>query len=107
LLQEVSSGPAPVLPQTELADFMRHFAESNARVAAEYFGRLLPDEDPLFGPLQAKGSRAQIQPLPAETAVHIAARLWEEKQQQLAKLNERIANLEARLAAKRGAPELT
>jgi hypothetical protein len=98
LLLEISKGPTATLPEAELAEFMRHFAESNARVAAEYFGRLSPEGDPLFGAFQANGNRAEMRPIPAETAVQLGARLWEEKQLQTAKLQERIAKLEGRPA---------
>lgn len=97
LLQAVSKGPAPVLPEEELAEFMRHFRESNTRVALEYFGSLQPEGDPLFGPLKSKSNRAEVQPISGETAVKLAALLWEQKQQQLARLTERIARLEGRI----------
>lgn len=96
LLQAASNGPAAALPDEELAEFMRHFRESNTRVALEYFGTLHADGDPLFGPLKSKGNRAQVRPIAAETAVKIAAVLWEQKQQQIAKLSDRIAKLEGR-----------
>jgi hypothetical protein len=94
LLQEVSSGPAPGLPEEQLAEFMRHFRESNTRVALEYFGTLQSEGDPLFGPLQKTGNRAEARPITAETAVRLAALLWERKQQQVAKLTDRVAKLE-------------
>jgi len=105
LLQMASDGPAAALPDEELAEFMRHFRESNTRVALEYFGALHADGDPLFGPVKNNGNRAQVQPIAAETAVKIAAILWEQKQQQIAKLSDRIAKLESKKPVKRSAQE--
>lgn len=100
LLQAASNGPAPALPDSQLAEFMHHFRESNTRVALEYFGTLHADGDPLFGMLKTKGNRAEVQPIAAETAVKIAAMLWEQKQQQVARLSDRIARLEGKKPAK-------
>jgi len=105
LLQAASDGPAPALPDEELAHFMRHFRESNTRVALEYFGTLQADGDPLFGPLKSKGNSAQVQPISPEKAVKIAAALWEQKQQQIARLSNRIAKLQEKISEKDPAQE--
>lgn len=97
-LTKVSTGPRPTLSDALLRDFMRYFERSNRRVALEYFGAVAKAGDPLFG--EEGGSdraKAQMQPLTAEQAVALAARLWERKQEYIIRQAEKIAHLEKRV----------
>jgi hypothetical protein len=80
-IQRISSGPSPTFAKQQLDEFMQYFRESNAKVAAEYFGALSPQGDPLFGEIKSQSNRAEMRPLSAEEAVQIAAGLWEYQQE--------------------------
>jgi len=97
MLEKISNGPSPSLPELQLRDFMEYFRKSNAEVANEYFGGVSPSGDPLFGEAGGKKNRQELKPIDAETAVMLAGRLWQEKQQQVLKQAERIAKLEREL----------
>jgi hypothetical protein len=94
LLEKLSDGPSPALPEHQLRDFMEYFRKSNAQVANEYFGGSSPSGDPLFGEAAGRKNRQELKPIDTETAVRLAGRLWQEKQQQVLKQAERIAKLE-------------
>jgi hypothetical protein len=76
-LQALSRGALIDLPDAELSEFMARLAESNRRVALEYFGRDYARKgDPLFG--ERDGARERTPPitLSADRAVAIAAQLY-------------------------------
>jgi hypothetical protein len=105
-LKSVSDGPMPALTDRELAEFMRHFRDSNMRVAREYFGKVCATGDPLFGEALEGKNRAEMKPISVETAVQLAAALWSQKQEQISdfaarqqKMRDRIKRLEELLEA--------
>jgi hypothetical protein len=90
LLSKTSHGPLITLPPQELAGFMAQFAESNRKVAMEYFGGVRSGgDDPLFAPPSDKRARTESAELSIERAVEIAAGLWQEKQAQVERVAER------------------
>jgi hypothetical protein len=90
LLSRMSSGPLVTLPPEELARFMAMFADSNRKVAEEYFGGARSDgDDPLFAPPSDKRRRTEAAELTVERAVEICAGLWQEKQAQIERVAER------------------
>jgi len=97
ILEKISDGPSPCLPEFQLREFMEHFRRSNAQVATEYFGGVSPAGDPLFGEARGAKNKAEMKPIDAETAVRLAGHLWSEKQQQVSKQAEKIAKLEGNL----------
>ena len=100
MLEKISNGPGPSLPDFQLREFMEYFRRSNALVANEYFGGASPSGDPLFGELRDKKNKAEMKPIDVETAMKLAGRLWGEKHQQVLKQAERIARLEGTPAKK-------
>lgn len=99
ILQRVSDGPRPTLPSAELAEFMGHFRDSNARVAEKYFGRVEPEGDPLFGKIGRQEHRTEMKALSTEAAIAIAAHLWEGQQEKLIEQARRIQKLSGRKAS--------
>jgi len=86
-LGQLPQGPLLTLPDAELAEFMGLFADSNRRVAEEYFGGPRGDtDDPLFERRSDTRARVQTSPLSAERAVELSALLWQEKQAQVNRL---------------------
>jgi len=107
-LKVVSDGATPALSDRELTLFMRHFRDSNRRVATEYFGEVCPTGDPLFGEAEIGKNRDEMKPIGVDKAVEVAAALWCERQRQIneltarqQKLRERIKKLEAMVEASR------
>jgi hypothetical protein len=100
-----AEGPLPTLPRKQLDEFMSNFTESNRRVAVEYFGGELDgSDDPLFLPRSDSRDRTGTPELTAERAVKIAAYLWQEQQEEIDRLSERVKKLTERLRAG-GKPE--
>jgi hypothetical protein len=94
LLSKMSRGPLITLDEAELARFMGLFAESNRRVAVEYFGGARTDsDDPLFERRTDSRPRRSDAELSVERAVEICAGLWLEKQAQLDRAQERVRSM--------------
>ncbi len=83
VLQRLSDGPTPTLPQEQLVEFMQYFRASNANVAIKYFGGVVQEGDPLFGVARSGTDRAEMCPISTATAVALAGRLWEHQQRRL------------------------
>lgn len=95
LLSQKSQGPLITLGEAQLQEFMGYFAESNRKVAAEYFGGARNDPgDALFGPRTDTRPRTPPVTLSPEKAVEIAAYLWQRKQEQVERLVERAKRQE-------------
>lgn len=96
LLARVSSGPLVTLSTAELDKFMAMFEESNRKVAVEYFGGIREDSDnPLFEPRSDRRARTEKADLTVERAVELCAWLWQEKQEQFDRVQERARKLRA------------
>lgn len=83
LMEAVSSGAGVMMEPVLLDVLMQSLAESNRKVAREYFGRESAEGDPLFGPSSDCADRRISGPLSVETAVEIFAKLWIMKHTQL------------------------
>jgi hypothetical protein len=84
VLAEISQGPLLTLPEAALREFMGRFAESNDRVAVEYFGGALENsDDPLFAPSTDPRPRTTNPDLTVQKAIGICAVIWDEKQAQI------------------------
>lgn len=91
MLSRYSDGPLLTLPEQELADFQASFADSNRRVAEEYFGGARTDsDDPLFERRSDKRARVHHAPLTVERAVELGALLWQEKQAQVNRIAQKL-----------------
>ena len=102
LLSQISKGPLLTLPEAELADFMALFRDSNARVAAEYFGGTRTgSDDPLFAPRSDSRPRVTEVTLTVERVVEICAWLWQSKQAQVDRVTERLKKKRSELERKR------
>jgi hypothetical protein len=103
LLLNLPQGPLLTLPAAELAAFMSRFRESNARVAAEYFGGMKENsDDPLFDRSHDTRPRAAAPEMTLETAIRFFAAIWEQKQTQIETKQKHIETLMARVARLRG-----
>ena len=91
VLAGVANGPLLTLPEKALEGFMARFAESNRRVATEYFGGALQDsDDPLFARSADDRPRTTNPDLTIQKAVGICAVIWDEKQAQLEQKQKQI-----------------
>ncbi|HEY3636649.1 MAG TPA: hypothetical protein VGK90_00760 [Rhizomicrobium sp.] len=97
VLQRVSSGPSPTLSKKDLAIFMGHFRLSNKRVAQEYFGKICPTGDPLFGEASHGKDKAEMKSIDVETAIRITALLWEDKQARIDKMSQTMSGLREKI----------
>jgi hypothetical protein len=103
VLAEISKGPLLTLPAIALQEFMGHFADSNRRVALEYFGKVLEDsDDPLFAPSADVRPRTINSELTVQKAVGICAMVWQEKQAQLEHKQQMLDRYAAKRGSKRG-----
>lgn len=106
LLSAISKGALPTVSEDELRTFMAHFTESNRKVAEEYFGGTLEgSDDPLFQPRSDKRDRTTEPDLTAERAVEISAFLWQQKQEEIDRLSERLERQSDRLMKAKGGKE--
>jgi len=104
-LSRFSDGPLLTLPERELAEFQASFADSNAKVAAEYFGGARPgSDDPLFERRSDNRARVHHAPLTVERAVELGALLWQEKQAQVNRLAQKLKDGRAELKQTRRKP---
>jgi len=102
LLSKISKGPLLTLPEAELADFMALFRDSNAKVAAEYFGGVPSGgDDPLFAPRNDTRPRVTGVTLSVERTVEICAWLWQNKQAQVDRVTERLKKKRGELERRR------
>lgn len=83
LMEAIASGASVTMDPVLLDVFMQSFAESNRKVAREYFGQESAAGDPLFGPLRDRANRKAPEPISVETAVEIFAKLWTLKHMQM------------------------
>jgi hypothetical protein len=91
LLSKLSRGPLITMAEGDLARFMGQFSASNRQVAEEYFGGAREDsDDPLFERRTDTRPRQSDVSLSVERAVEICAGLWQEKQLQLDRAQERM-----------------
>jgi hypothetical protein len=105
LLSATSKGALPTVADDDLRRFMSHFAESNRKVAETYFGGAIEgSDDPLFLPRTDKRERTREPDLTTERAVEIAAFLWQQKQQEVERLSERVQKQSERLLKLKGLP---
>lgn len=95
LFEAISSGASIMIEPTLLNEFMRSLADSNRKVAREYFGRESAEGDPLFGLLSELRDREMPEPLSIRKATEIFAKLWIMKQSQIDALKQRGAKRDA------------
>lgn len=97
LLSKISHGPLITMGEEDLARFMGLYAESNRQVAMEYFGGVRTDsDDPLFERRMDTRPRKSDASLSVERAVEICAGLWQEKQAQVDRIQERARALKSK-----------